>query len=131
MKLTWGQKLGNTECPYIQRWVLDLGFFSIRIHKWFGSDDARHFHDHPWFYISLVLWGSYNDISPNGIKERKAPSIAYFPASHQHTVQLTSKTCWTILITGPEKRQWGFWVKGKFRKRNRYFYDYGHHPCDK
>lgn len=39
--------------------------------------------------------------------------------------------CWTVLLTGPEKRVWGFWVNGKFRKRNKYFYEHGHHhPCD-
>lgn len=129
MRLIWGQKLGQEKCPYIQRWILDFGFFSIRLHHWLGSDDPRHFHDHPWWYYSLVLSGSYKDVSPNGTKLRKIGSISYFPALHQHTVQLTSKTCWTILLTGPESRQWGFWVKGKFRKRNRYFYDYGHHPC--
>lgn len=130
MKLVWGQKLGQKECPYIQRWVLDLGFCSFRLHRWLGSDDPRNFHDHPWWYISLVLWGSYADRSPKGNTTRKTGTLAYFPALHQHTVHLESKVCWTFLVTGPESRDWGFWVKGKFRKRNRYFYDHGHHPCD-
>jgi len=130
VKMVWGQKLGQKDCPYIQRWVLDLGFCSFRLHRWLGSDDPRHFHDHPWWYISLVLFGSYNDVSPKGAHVRKPGTIAFYRATHQHTVKLTSKTCFTILLTGPEKRVWGFWVKGKFKKRNRYFYDYGHIPCD-
>ena len=131
MKAVWGQKLGQPDCPYIQRWVLDFGFFSLRFHRWLGSDDPRHFHDHPWWYVSFVVLGSYDDVSPQGTTERKAGSLAFYKATHQHTVKLTSKRCWTILITGREKRQWGFWVKGKFRKRNRYFYDHGHVPCQK
>ena len=130
MKLVLGQELGHKECPYIRRWYLDLGFCSIRIHQWFHSDDARFFHDHPWWYISLVLKGSYQDISPIGTKTRLPGSLAFYPATHQHTVSITKSPCWTILLTGPEKRDWGFWVKGKFKKRNRYFYDYGHPPCD-
>jgi hypothetical protein len=130
LKITWGEKLGRPECPYIQRWVLDLGFCSLRFHKWLHSDDPRHFHDHPWWYISLVLKGSYNDVSPKGTIKRTPGTIAFYPAIHQHTVQITKSPCWTILITGSEKRVWGFWVKGRFRKRNRYFYDHGNPPCD-
>lgn len=128
--LIWRQRLGNVDCPYNERWILNLYFFSIRLHHWLGSDDLRYPHDHPWWYLSIVLCGSYTDITPTGNVERKAASIAFFPATHKHSVKLTSKTCWTLLITGTEKRVWGFWVNGKFRKRNRYFYDYGNHPCD-
>lgn len=128
--LTWGQQLGNSACPYIKRWVLDLNIFSLRIHHWLASDDPRHFHDHPWTYYSLIISGSYIDRSPSGDLHRKRWSIKKFPAEHQHTVVVPKGGCWTVMLTGPEKRQWGFWVKGKFKKRNRYFYDYRHHPCE-
>ena len=130
MILTWRQKLGRPECPYIERWVLDLYFFSIRLHHWISSDDPRHFHDHPWWYFSWIISGSYTDKSPNGDIPRKRWSLKRYAATHQHTVQVPKEGCWTLMFTGKEKRQWGFWVKGKFKKRNRYFYDYKHHPCD-
>lgn len=129
MKFVWRQKLGRPECPYIERWVFDFYLFSIRVHHWLSSDDPRHFHDHPWFYYSYVISGAYKDCSPDGTVHRKAGTLAYFPATHKHTVQLTTKDCWTILFTGREKRDWGFWVNGKFHKRNRYFFDYKHYPC--
>lgn len=131
MKITLGQLLGKKECPYIKRWVIDFGFFSIRLHHWLSSDDQRYLHDHPWWYISLVVKGSYIDRSDKGDTKRNPGSISYYPATHKHTVSVSSGGCWTILITGREVRDWGFWVKGKFKKRNRYFYDYGHHPCEK
>lgn len=131
MQFVWGQKLGHPECPYIQRWVFKFGVFSFRLHRWFHSDDDRYFHDHPWWYISFLICGSYNDVSPLGTRVRKPGSLAFYRANHQHTVQITKSPCWTILLTGSEKREWGFWVRGRFRKRNRYFYDHGHPPCEK
>jgi hypothetical protein len=112
------------------RWVFNFYFFSIRVHHWISSDDPRHFHDHPWWFISWVLKGSYIDRSPSGDAERKEWSVALKPALHRHTVIVPKGGCWTIMLTGKEKRAWGFWVDGKFKKRNRYFYDYRHHPCD-
>lgn len=112
------------------RWVFDFYFFAIRIHKWIAYDDDRHFHDHPWWYLTFILSGSYIDISPAGEKLLKRGTLHFFPARHKHTVKIAKSGCWTILLTGREFRQWGFWVKGKFRKRNKYFYEWGQHPCE-
>jgi len=116
----------------MRRWVLNLGFFSIRLHHWYASDDARNFHDHPWWFITLVLWGSYTDVSSAGKEKMKPGMIRYRPALHRHTVRVNSGGCWTLLITGPQIRKWGFWVRGgnKFVKSNKYFLEYGHHPCN-
>lgn len=129
--ITWKEKLGNPECPYVIRWIFNFYFFTIRIHRWISSDDPRHFHDHPWWYFSWVIWGGYTDKNPDGQTHRKRWSFKFFPAKHQHTVQVDPGGAWTIMITGREKRVWGFWVNGKFKKRNRYFFDYKHHPCEK
>lgn len=129
--LTWAETLGLKECPYIRRWVLDFKLFSIRIHHWISSDDPRHFHDHPWHYVSLVIKGSYIDVSEKGEMYRPRWSIQHYPPLHRHSVKIQPTGCWTIVFTGPEVRQWGFWVNGKFLKRNRYFFDYRPHPCDK
>lgn len=129
--LTWGERLGQSECPYIRRWVLDFYFFSFRLHHWLSSDDQRNFHDHPWWYLTLILWGGYTDRSPDGEDPLSIGSIRFRPATHQHTVVVQKGGCWSFLITGPEKRIWGFWVNGRFRKRNKYFYMFGHHPCEK
>ena len=129
--ITWKQKLGNPECPYLIRWVFNFYFFAIRIHHWISSDDPRYFHDHPWWYFSWVIWGGYTDKNPDGETYRNRWSLKFFPAKHQHTVQVDPGGAWTIMVTGREKRIWGFWVDGKFKKRNRYFFDYKHHPCEK
>lgn len=124
------QELGMPDDPYLVRWVLDLGFCSFRLHHWRHSDDLRNPHDHAWDFVTFILYGSYEDVSPDGNDIMTAGNVTFRKAEHKHSVRVTSPNCWTFLITGPERRQWGFWVKNKFRKRNKYFYEYGHHTKD-
>ena len=121
------QQLGIPNDPYLIRWVLDFGFFSLRLHHWRHSDDLRNPHDHAWDFITFILYGSYEDVSPSGNETMHAGQTTFRKAEHQHSVRVISKNCWTFLITGPERRKWGFWVNNKFRKRNKYFYEHGHH----
>lgn len=126
---TWREKLGKPECPYLVRWVAAI-YYSLRLHHWLAGDDPRAFHDHPWWYVTFCIWGGYTDVSPAGEVEVGRWSFHYFPAAHRHTVRVNPGGAWTLLLTGPEKREWGFWVAGKFRKRNKYFFEWGHHPCE-
>lgn len=64
------------DCPYMERWVLGFGsgmfartekrkedqkaWFSLRLHHFFRSDED-HLHDHPTWFTTLVLRGSYED----------------------------------------------------------------------
>jgi hypothetical protein len=109
--------------------MIETRLGSIRLHHWISPDDARSFHDHPWWFITLVIKGNYIDRSPDGDDHLYMGSIKYRPAAHRHTVIPSQHGCWTIIITGPVSRKWGFWVAGKFRKANKYFAMHGHHPC--
>lgn len=135
MKFKWAEPLGNPECPYVIRWVADFGLFSLRLHHWVASDDQRYYHDHEWWYITFILKGYYWEHWPpkpddwRSGERLKAGNIRYRPATHQHMVDVP-ESCWSFLLTGPKVRDFGFWVKGKFRKRNKYFFEHGHHPCD-
>lgn len=120
--ITWKQDLG-----YIVRWIFNFHFFSVRVHKWHSSDDLRNLHDHPWWYFTIILKGNYTDITESGEDVRKRWSWRLHPATYKHSVKVPKEGCWTLLITGREIRKWGFWVNGKFWKRNKYFFKYGHH----
>lgn len=130
IKFSWREKVGLPECPYLTRWVLDFGLFAIRLHRWQSSDDSRAFHDHSWWFITLVLWGSYTDVSPAGRDLLRPGSIRFRRAIHQHTVEIHKPGTISLLLTGSVVRRWGFWVKGKLHRRDRYFATMGHHPCD-
>jgi hypothetical protein len=111
----------------------------VRLHHWLGPDDDRAFHDHPWWFVTFVIKGGYTDRSQAGdghvhSDRVQAPAIRFRPALHRHTVIPSEGGAWTVLVTGPRVRTWGFWVrvgagKVKFYKARRWFESQGHHPC--
>lgn len=115
--------IGSREDPYMLRWfVLPRNrVFNIYLHKFLRDDDDRALHDHPWWFVSLVLKGGYFEYT--GVEYaslRTAGSIAYRPATHRHRVALfsdddiTLKPCWTLVVTGRKARVWGFWCPKGF-----------------
>lgn len=50
---------GDRNTPYLTRWYLiQWKYLHIYLHK-FHRDDSDELHDHPWHFISLVLWNGY------------------------------------------------------------------------
>jgi len=99
------------------------------VHEWYRSDDKRHFHDHPWHFVTLVLRGSYVDVSASGRDTLRFGSIRFRSASHAHYVEVPPHGAITLLLTTAKVREWGFWVRGKFKRPLRYFGKFGHPPC--
>lgn len=147
----WAEELECNEGVYLRRWVLETPIFSLRLHHWLRSDDDRAFHDHPWGFYTLILKGKYHDctpVDPDVVPFKKANwdgseypypiamelmspgKITYRSAHHKHYVLVDPPGCWTLLLTGPKIRRWGFWIKEKFIVSYRYFYQYGSHICD-
>lgn len=129
LQARWAEKLGLPGCPYVIRWRAETVLGSVRLHHWLGPDDDRAFHDHPWWFVTLVLRGGYDDETPAGTERLRAGSVRFRPALHRHTVRPWPGGAWTILVTGPRSRSWGFWLNGKFFKANKWFAARGHHPC--
>lgn len=102
------------------------------LHQFLRSDDDRALHDHPWlFNASVLLQGSYTEhtIAAGGIHVRtelRAGAVRFRWGGAPHRVELQviggydlssevgggSGTwyapCWTLFITGPVVREWGF-----------------------
>lgn len=141
-QIRWNEALGHNECPYAYRWVLVTPIGSIRIHKFLRSDDKRYFHDHSWDFWTFIIKGSYYDVSPdknntdyntdtNIIKKLHNTFHLYkIKAEHKHFVEVNEGPCWTIVFSTNKKRNWGFWVNGIFKRPLKYFYRYGHPPCE-
>ena len=119
--------IGGTEDPYLLRWFVipRNHYLNLYLHKFLRSDDDRALHDHPWWFVSIILKGGYYEHSRHGIALRTAPSIAYRPATHTHRVELhggpegsgrenEEEPCWTLIVTGPKRRHWGFWCPKGF-----------------
>lgn len=110
--------IGSAQSPYILRWyvISRNRWLNIYLHKFLRDDDDRALHDHPWWFISIMLRGQYTEIREEGSagSVRRAPSIAYRRATDRHRIVLQrnaqdrSVPCWTLVITGPRIREWGF-----------------------
>ena len=107
--------IGGRENPYLRRWwvIPRNRFFNVYLHQFCRSDDDRALHDHPWWNVSVLLLGRYveHTISDGGINvrtERKAGDWKFRRANAAHRIELIDGPCWTLFITGPRIREWGF-----------------------
>lgn len=129
--------IGRPEDPYLRRWwiIPRNRFFNIYLHQILKSDDDRALHDHPWWNVSIILRGGYFEVMPTGIKKRYPGAIIVRRARAAHRLELGRdyakgywdsnpaeightmggnvwvvplKLCWSLFITGPKVREWGF-----------------------
>jgi len=120
---------------YLNRWwVLPRNpACNVYLHEFCNNDDARALHDHPWGSVSLVLRGVYVEVLP--VTQGQAPGWDYLPsglryvprfpgemiwrrARHRHRIEVGMGRAYTLFITGPVLREWGFhcragWVPWK------------------
>lgn len=107
--------IGGQGRPYLRRWwvIPRNPFFNVYLHQFLRSDDDRALHDHPWMNVSVLLRGSYieHTIDAGGIHRRRqfsAGSIKARGPRYAHRIELHRGECWTLFITGPRVRRWGF-----------------------
>ncbi len=105
--------------------------FAIRVHHILRSDAGRDLHDHPFWYISIILRGGYWEMTPvcrsDGStwcqsKWHGAGTIVFRSSAFRHRLQLDSgKTALTLFIHGPHKAKgWGFHTRGGYVPREQY-----------
>ena len=107
--------VGGAEDPYLLRWFIipRNRFFNIYLHQFLRDDDDRALHDHPWFWCSILLRDGYieHTIKAGGVHQRRirwAPSIKLSSPWSAHRIEVGVIEAWTIFITGPRMREWGF-----------------------
>lgn len=91
---------------------------NVYVHEFRDSDDDRALHDHPWWNLSILLLGQYDEhtIAAGGvhhITRRTAGDIKMRAPKAAHRLALIEKDgqrqpCVTLFITGPSVREWGF-----------------------
>lgn len=108
--------IGGKQDPNVLRWWLipRNRVFNVYLHHFMRSDYDRALHDHPWlFNFSWLLAGDYieHTIRAGGIEiktYRKAGDWKFRFGAAPHRVELSDGPCWTLFITGPKWRTWGF-----------------------
>lgn len=93
--------------------------FNIYLHKFLRSDDDRALHDHPWLNVSYLLHGEYVEYSihAGGVQAAVryvAGQMKFRRAKTAHRIAI-DKPCWSLLITGPVIREWGFHCPASWR----------------
>ncbi len=130
--------IGGPERPYMKRWhILPRNpILNIYLHRIERSDDDRALHDHPWWNASIVLAGGYFEVLPV-VKPLRRGSLDYWfkagggPTLRREAARQTARhrgpgalvfrkakaahrlivhrPAWTLFITGPRFRSWGFY----------------------
>jgi hypothetical protein len=113
--------IGISGDVYMTRWFLVGGPVSagrrVYLHFFHRSDHERALHDHPWPFVSLVLWPGYFEWTVGAGKVTHCTwygplSILRRRATWQHRVQvLSGRGCWTVVWIGRKERSWGFWCR--------------------
>jgi len=125
--------------PYMIRYtVLNLFFVGVYLHHILRSDDDVIPHDHPWPFFHLILKGGYYEEYPplplwHVVTHKRIPASVHFRgpgywafhrAKYLHRVSMevdrdgNELPSWSLVITGPRTREWGFltptgWVQWK------------------
>mgnify|MGYP001590490558 CR=1 FL=1 len=100
--------------PYLFRWFVipRNRWFNIYLHKLVRPDWDEALHCHPWVNLSIILAGSYREITKSGVRVMSSVSFRLRHAEQAHRLELISdRPCWSLFITGPKIREWGFWCK--------------------
>ncbi len=107
-------------------WALQQFGIAVRIHEILRSDEGRHPHNHPWWYVTIILRGSYieDQFDEGGDcvwSEVRGPGqILFRRANSWHKLTLLHGTVTTLFITGKQSQGWGFNVNGKHVPRRDY-----------
>ncbi|MEM7077455.1 MAG: hypothetical protein AAF513_02395 [Pseudomonadota bacterium] len=99
---------------YLERWIMWFGL-TLRLHKFHKGDDDRAFHDHPWWFVTIPT-RNYAERTPQQTHSIVRAWRPHFrPAHYRHIVALLEdRPVWTLIITGPKVKEWGFWEADRF-----------------
>jgi len=120
---------------YLTRWILYVGFGTLRLHKFWRGDDDRASHTHPWWFITIPFasYGEY--LFEKGLVRQQSARWPHGPvvrivrawrphfrrATFEHRVigrlRQEARLLWyvdprpfyTLVITGPRTNAWGFY----------------------
>lgn len=118
-----GLDVGADGDPYLDRLrIVQTPLFGIYLHHIHRADRERDPHDHPWWFASLILTGSYEeDVWPDKHKadywrtrQRRRFSVRCTRRGQAHIITRTVGPLWTLVLVGRRESGWGFYPGGRF-----------------
>jgi hypothetical protein len=97
--------------PYMCRYRLfKLPFFKVYLHHILRSDEDQFLHDHPWNFVSFILWSGYLEQLPGRSRMVRPGAMIRHRATDSHRLIL-ERPAWTLVLVTGKKRTWGFHTK--------------------
>jgi hypothetical protein len=104
---------------YMRRWkFMPERWPGFRVHQILLPDTDRELHDHPFSFVSFVLWGGYWEERPSGlgygtVRAWHGPgSLLFRRAEDLHRLDL-KRPAWTFVLRGRYRREWGFLTRDR------------------
>jgi hypothetical protein len=111
----------DKENPYLRRWwvVPRNNLANAYLHQFLRSDDDHALHDHMYVNLSYLLEGTYveHTIAQGGVhhsRRYRAGDLRLRWPTTAHRIEV-AEPCWSLFLTGPRVRQWGFHCPGGWR----------------
>lgn len=99
--------------------LIQMCGIAARVHEILRSDLGREPHDHPWWYLTIILKGGYCEDRYDAAgklissKWHGPGSVLFRRANSWHMLDLDGERATTLFITGSKSQTWGFNVEGK------------------
>jgi len=105
--------VGGPDTPYMRRWwvIPRNRFFNIYLHQFMRDDEDRALHDHPWWSLSWCMRGAMLELTRDDTKQIVEGEWTWRSAKLAHRLVIPDcyrSNTWTLFITGPVIRGWGF-----------------------
>lgn len=115
--------IGGNDNPYLLRWYIipRNRFLNVYLHHFLRSDDDRALHCHPWMNLSILLEGEYTEhtIAQGRVYLQRVVRAGQWrlrlTGRLAHRIELHQGQCWTLFVTGPRYREWGFHCRNGWR----------------
>ena len=102
---------------HFRRWLLfSLPWFDVCIHQILRHDEDKHEHNHPWWFIGMILKGGYVETRNGKAIKRGWLSIGKMRRDQYHQVirLLHNTSTWTLVVRSRFRDEnWGYDVDGK------------------
>lgn len=94
--------------------IFQTPWLSIYIHRIHDADRDPHLHSHPWPFWTMVLHGSYMELTESGMNWRKPWDAKSGDYNYFHKIHsITKGPVTTILIAGCRRKEWYYKVDGE------------------
>ena len=119
-----GIDIGADGDPYLDRLrLIETPWFAVFLHHIHRPDKDPDPHDHPWWFVSVPLAGTYYEqVWPDKHKpgsyyyrNRIRFSLRSLSRKSAHLIRSIEGPLWTLVLTGRSygSESWGFWVDGR------------------